>query len=78
MFRNDYRRVLRDITRRFFCALLQNEAPEAAEINVLFLGQVFFHKIHKRFDRDQHRRFVNSRFLRNLRYDFRFCHKLLQ
>ena len=47
MLGDNHRGVLSDVAGGLLCALLQDEAAKATEINVFVVGQSAFHLLHK-------------------------------
>ena len=69
--------VLGDITTSLLSALLDDEAAESAEINVLTFGERLLDDIHKLFDGGLDGDFFDSGFLCNLCNNFCLCHIVL-
>lgn len=63
VFGDNHRRVLGDVTGGLFCALLEDEAAEAAEIHVLFLREGILDLIHEGFNNGEGRSLVNTSLL---------------
>ena len=73
MGRNDHRRILGDVTRRFGRPMFQQERAETAQVNILTADQGVPELLHESFHYLKYFFSVCSRFQGDLIYNFCFC-----
>lgn len=71
---NNDRRILRNVTCRFLCTLLQNETAETSQIDIILPCKRLFDRLHECFDGSKDGGIVNTSLLGNLPYNICFGH----
>lgn len=77
MGRNDHRRILGDVTRRFGRPMFQQERAETAQVNILTADQGVPELLHESFHYTRYDSFLNAGLLRDPAYDVSLCHILI-
>lgn len=76
MRRDNYCRILRDVTSRFLLTVLDKEGSETTQEDILFSDLSVTHLLHESFYNSQNSCSLHTRFAGNLLYNISFSHFL--